>query len=156
MHAQDLSCCAICVLLRNDLDQAIGLAQNLRTAICAELMLGNNHVIARCSSCFLARTCPCNLWAAIDSPRHTVVIHGNHGLTQYLLDGHDGFGIGNVCKLWRINKVTNSKHLRHRCAAVLVDFDKPAIAHCHRCLCKSKLISKWSTTNGDNDCVDLK
>ena len=73
VDAEDLAGGAVGVLLGDDLHQAVELAEDLGPAVGAELVLGDDDVVAGLAGGLLARAGERHLGVAVDGPRHPVV-----------------------------------------------------------------------------------
>ena len=97
VHSEYLSRSAVGVLLGDDLHQAIEFAQDLRAAVGAERMLGNDYFVAGLAGSFLAGADERDFWMAIDGPWHAVVCNRCCHLAANVFGNKDRFRVTNVC-----------------------------------------------------------
>ena len=64
-----------------------------------------------------------------------------------MFDSQNCFGIRDVCKLWRINKVADRINVWLASSAIFVDHDKTTIINFHGSALESEFVGKWSTTD---------
>ncbi|CAB4773185.1 unannotated protein [freshwater metagenome] len=156
VNTKNLSGSTVGVFLGDDLHESVNFANDHCATIGTELMLCNHNVVASSFCSFFTRSSPCNFRAAINCPWHFVVVNRNCGLTKNLFHHKNCFCICNVSKLWRVDQVANRKDIGNVGAAIRINVNKSAIAHCNLCICKSQLIRKRTTADRNDDCINFK
>src|SRR5260370_3616121 len=115
------------VLLRHDLDHAVGVADDHRPAISGEHVLVHFDLFARRPGLGLGKTAPGGLGMRVDRPRHLVVVDRDRALAQDGVDGHDGLRVGDVGEPGRLHAVADRVDvLARRGHRERVDLDEAA------------------------------
>ena len=95
---------------RDDLHQAVGLAEDHRPAVAGERVLVHLDVVAGIARLGLGHAGPGHLRMGVDHPRHLAVVHRRRVLTEDGLHGDHRFGIGDVCESGRVDAVADRVH----------------------------------------------
>ncbi len=91
----------------DDLHQAVGVPDDLGTAVAAVGILLHHDVIARCARSALAETGERNLGVGVDAPGNPVVVDRQCGLSENPLDRDYSLGESDVGELWSVDDIAD-------------------------------------------------